>query len=56
MEKYTVLKDTLGNVQFIVRNDIYKSYIPVCEGNMDYQQYLEDLETRGSPYPEEIVG
>lgn len=29
--------------------------IPVCEGNMDYQLYLEDLAERGEPYPEEVI-
>lgn len=54
MTDYTVIKLQSGEIYVIKRDD--GAYIPVCEGNMDYQQYLEDLETRGSPYPEEIVG
>lgn len=43
MADYTVIKDSNGNILSITRNKDPKASIPVCEGNMDYQMYLEDL-------------
>jgi hypothetical protein len=55
MEDYTVFKSSTGGILSIFRNKEPKASIPVCNGNTDYQLYLEDLELRGEPYPEEII-
>lgn len=55
MEDYIVIKDSNGEIQSITRNKAPAASIPVCAGNSDYQLYLEDLEQRGSPYPEEVI-
>ena len=43
MEDYTVIKDSNGIIQSITRNKDPKASIPVCEGNSDYAQYLDDV-------------
>ena len=43
MEDYTVIKDSNGIIQSITRNKDPIASIPVCEGNSDYAQYLDDV-------------
>lgn len=43
MTNYTVIKDREGNVQSITRHTEPAASIPVCEGNSDYSQYLDDV-------------
>lgn len=41
-----------GEIQSIRRDD--NANVPVCGGNRDYQQYLEDVKSHG-PYPEDVI-
>lgn len=48
MEDYTIIKDGNGIIQSIIRNKAPAASIPVCAGNSDYSQYLEDVKTGAS--------
>jgi hypothetical protein len=51
MTSYTVIKNAQNTILSIRRDD--GASIPVCEGNRDYQQYLEDSKT--TTYPIEVI-
>jgi hypothetical protein len=48
---YTLIKNSNGDILSISRSD--GASIPVCEGNRDYQEYLEYAE--GKTIPEQII-
>ena len=48
---YTLIKNSSGDILSISRSD--GASIPVCEGNRDYQEYLEFAE--GKTIPEQII-
>jgi len=52
MKTYKVVKNNDGLPQSIVRDD--GASIPICGGNSDYQQYLDDVAANGD-YPVEII-
>lgn len=52
MGNYIIQKSNAGIILYIIRSD--GAYIPVCEDNSDYQQYLIDVETHGE-YPVEVL-
>ena len=54
MEDYTIIKDSDGNIQSITRNKAPAASIPVCAGNSDYTQYLEDV-TNGAMVDEVVM-
>ena len=51
MTDYTLIKNSNGDILAISRSD--GASIPVCEGNRDYQEYLEFAE--GKTIPEQII-
>lgn len=54
MTDYTIIKDSVGQIQSITRNKAPAASIPVCAGNMDYAQYLEDV-TNGATVDEVVI-
>jgi hypothetical protein len=54
MTDYTIIKDSDGVIQSITRNKAPAASIPVCAGNSDYAQYLEDV-TDGASVDEVVI-
>lgn len=53
MTTYKLIKNEAGEIQSISRDD--GPSIPVCEGNLDYQQYIADVDSKTANVTEEII-
>ena len=54
MTDYTLIKKSSGELQVISKNSTPIIFIPQDPANMDYQQYLEDVEN-GATVDEQVI-